>query len=83
MAKQRMTPSEALVETLVAEGVTDVFGLVGSRLLARGHGSTSHKPAPKLTLLTSSNWSSVATSQPPGRNARDGAPVRAGHHSFP
>lgn len=30
MAKQRMTPSEALVETLVAEGVTDVFGLVGS-----------------------------------------------------
>ena len=30
MAKQRMTPSEALVETLVAEGVTEVFGLVGS-----------------------------------------------------
>jgi len=28
--RQRMTPSEALVETLVAQGVTDVFGIVGS-----------------------------------------------------
>ena len=28
--RQRMTPSEALVETLVAHGVTDVFGIVGS-----------------------------------------------------
>src|SRR5687768_1657961 len=28
--KVRMTPSEALVETLVAQGVTDVFGIVGS-----------------------------------------------------
>ena len=28
--KQRMTPSEAFVETLVANGVTDVFGIVGS-----------------------------------------------------
>ena len=28
--KQRMTPSEAFVETLVAHGVTDVFGIVGS-----------------------------------------------------
>ena len=28
--KQRMTPSEAFVETLVAQGVTDVFGIVGS-----------------------------------------------------
>jgi len=27
---QRMTPSEALVETLAANGVTDVFGIVGS-----------------------------------------------------
>ncbi len=26
----RMTPSEAFVETLVAQGVTDVFGIVGS-----------------------------------------------------
>jgi sulfoacetaldehyde acetyltransferase len=33
MAKKRMTPSEALVETLVAEGVTDVFGLVGSAFM--------------------------------------------------
>jgi sulfoacetaldehyde acetyltransferase len=28
--KTRMTPSEALVETLVSHGVTDVFGIVGS-----------------------------------------------------
>ena len=27
---QRMTPSEALVETMAANGVTDVFGIVGS-----------------------------------------------------
>jgi sulfoacetaldehyde acetyltransferase len=30
MNKQKMTPSEAFVETLVAEGVKDVFGIVGS-----------------------------------------------------
>ena len=29
-AAQRMTPSEALVETLAAHGVTEVFGIVGS-----------------------------------------------------
>jgi len=29
-AAQRMTPSEALVETMAANGVTDVFGIVGS-----------------------------------------------------
>src|SRR5262245_12237537 len=28
--KHRMTPSEAFIETLVAQGVTDVFGIVGS-----------------------------------------------------
>jgi sulfoacetaldehyde acetyltransferase len=28
--KQRMTPSEAFVEVLVANGVTDVFGIIGS-----------------------------------------------------
>jgi len=33
MPKKRMTPSEALVETLVAEGVTDLFGLVGSAFM--------------------------------------------------
>ena len=33
MAKRRMTPSEALVETLVAEGVKDLFGLVGSAFM--------------------------------------------------
>jgi sulfoacetaldehyde acetyltransferase len=33
MAKQKMTPSEALVETLVAEGVQNVFGIVGSAFM--------------------------------------------------
>src|SRR5512134_4166588 len=28
--RQRMTPSEAFVETLVAQGVQNVFGIVGS-----------------------------------------------------
>ncbi|MEP7276701.1 MAG: thiamine pyrophosphate-binding protein, partial [Betaproteobacteria bacterium] len=28
--RQKMTPSEAFVETLVAHGVTNVFGIVGS-----------------------------------------------------
>ena len=31
--RQRMTPSEALVETLVANGVRDVFGIVGSAFM--------------------------------------------------
>jgi sulfoacetaldehyde acetyltransferase len=30
VGRQKMTPSEAFVETLVAQGVTDVFGIVGS-----------------------------------------------------
>jgi sulfoacetaldehyde acetyltransferase len=30
MGKVKMTPGEALVETLVAEGVDTVFGIVGS-----------------------------------------------------
>jgi len=33
MSKQKMTPSEALVETLVAEGITEVFGIVGSAFM--------------------------------------------------
>lgn len=33
MAKVRMTPSEALVETLVQEGVDTVFGIVGSAFM--------------------------------------------------
>ncbi len=33
MSKQKMTPSEAMVETMVAEGVTDVFGIVGSAFM--------------------------------------------------
>ncbi len=33
MSKQLMTPSEALVETLAAEGVKQVFGIVGSAFM--------------------------------------------------
>jgi sulfoacetaldehyde acetyltransferase len=33
MSKQKMTPSEALVETMVAEGVQHVFGIVGSAFM--------------------------------------------------
>jgi len=33
MSKQKMVPSEALVETLVAEGVKTVFGIVGSAFM--------------------------------------------------
>jgi len=29
----KMTPSEALVETLVAEGIKNVFGIVGSAFM--------------------------------------------------
>ena len=30
---QKMTPSEAMVETLVANGVTDMFGIMGSAFM--------------------------------------------------
>ncbi len=33
MSKQKMTPSEALVETMAAEGVKHVFGIVGSAFM--------------------------------------------------
>ena len=33
VGKQKMTPSEAFVETLVAHGVKDVFGIVGSAFM--------------------------------------------------
>ena len=33
MAKTRMTPSEALVETLVAEGIDTIYGIVGSAFM--------------------------------------------------
>jgi len=32
-AVQKMTPSEAFVETLVAQGVTDIFGIMGSAFM--------------------------------------------------
>lgn len=31
--KQKMTPSEAFVETMVANGVTDMFGIMGSAFM--------------------------------------------------
>ncbi|MCL2530358.1 MAG: thiamine pyrophosphate-binding protein, partial [Coriobacteriia bacterium] len=33
MSKIRMTPSEAMVETLLAEGITHVTGIVGSAFM--------------------------------------------------
>ena len=30
---QKMTPSEAFVETMVANGVTDIFGIMGSAFM--------------------------------------------------
>jgi sulfoacetaldehyde acetyltransferase len=30
---QKMTPSEAFVETLVSQGVTEIFGIVGSAFM--------------------------------------------------
>ena len=33
MTKQRMTPSEAFVETMAANGVTDIFGIMGSAFM--------------------------------------------------
>ena len=32
---QKITPSEAMVETLVANGVTDIFGIMGSAFIDR------------------------------------------------
>jgi len=37
----RMTPTEAFVETLVANGVTDIFGIMGSAFMARRQASVS------------------------------------------
>ncbi|MER6671308.1 sulfoacetaldehyde acetyltransferase, partial [Amycolatopsis japonica] len=31
--RKKMTPSEAFVETLVANGVTDIFGIMGSAFM--------------------------------------------------
>ena len=37
----RMTPSEAFVETMVANDVTDIFGIMGSAFMAGRHPADS------------------------------------------
>src|SRR5438105_5691581 len=67
--KQRMTPSEAFVETLVAHGVKDVFGLVGS----------AYMDALDLFPLAGIRFISVAHEQGGGQMA-DGYSRVSGRH---
>jgi len=65
----KMTPSEALVETLVAQGVTDVFGIVGS----------AYMDALDLFPLAGIRFISVAHEQGAGHMA-DGYARASGRH---
>src|SRR4029077_20368572 len=67
--RQRMTPSEAFVETLVAHGVTDVFGIVGS----------AYMDALDLFPLAGIRFISVAHEQGAGHMA-DGYSRVSGRH---
>src|SRR5256714_4139097 len=67
--KQKMTPSEAFVETLVAQGVTDVFGIVGS----------AYMDALDLFPLAGIRFVSVAHEQGAGHMA-DGYARVSGRH---
>src|SRR5438105_11506400 len=67
--KQRMTPSEAFVETLVAHGVKDVFGIVGS----------AYMDALDLFPLAGIRFISVAHEQGAGHMA-DGYARVSGRH---
>jgi sulfoacetaldehyde acetyltransferase len=67
--RQLMTPSEALVETLVAQGVTDVFGIVGS----------AYMDALDLFPLAGIRFISVAHEQGAGHMA-DGYARVSGRH---
>jgi sulfoacetaldehyde acetyltransferase len=67
--RQKMTPSEALVETLVAQGVTDVFGIVGS----------AYMDALDLFPLAGIRFISVAHEQGAGHMA-DGYARVSGRH---
>ena len=67
--KQKMTPSEAFVETLVAHGVTDVFGIVGS----------AYMDALDLFPLAGIRFISVAHEQGAGHMA-DGYARVSGRH---
>ena len=83
IGRQTMTPSEAFVETLVAHGVKDVFGIVGS----------AYMDALDLFPLAGIRFISVAHEQGGGAHgrrlrARVGPPgrlhraERARHHQF-
>src|SRR5438876_161491 len=67
--RQKMTPSEAFVETLVAQGVTDVFGIVGS----------AYMDALDLFPLAGIRFISVAHEQGAGHMA-DGYSRVSGRH---
>jgi sulfoacetaldehyde acetyltransferase len=67
--KQTMTPSEAFVETLVAQGVKDVFGIVGS----------AYMDALDLFPLAGIRFISVAHEQGAGHMA-DGCARVSGRH---
>jgi sulfoacetaldehyde acetyltransferase len=67
--RQKMTPSEAFVETLVAQGVTDVFGIVGS----------AYMDALDLFPLAGIRFISVAHEQGAGHMA-DGYARVSGRH---
>ena len=67
--RHKMTPSEALVETLVAQGVTDVFGIVGS----------AYMDALDLFPLAGIRFVSVAHEQGAGHMA-DGYARASGRH---
>jgi len=67
--KQKMTPSEAFVETLVAQGVKDVFGIVGS----------AYMDALDLFELAGIRFISVAHEQGAGHMA-DGYARVSGRH---
>src|SRR5438270_4282693 len=67
--KQKMTPSEAFVETLVSRGVTDVFGIVGS----------AYMDALDLFPLAGIRFISVAHEQGAGHMA-DGYSRVSGRH---
>jgi len=69
VGRQKMTPSEAFVETLVAQGVTNVFGIVGS----------AYMDALDLFPLAGIRFISVAHEQGAGHMA-DGYARVSGRH---
>jgi len=82
MAKQRMSPSEALVETMAAEGVKNVFGIVGSafmdaldlfpdagiRFIPVAHEQAAAHAADGLARVTGKPQACIAQNGPGGAN---------------